>query len=117
MGKRISIGKFDLIKRRWRTTAYSGAPPKAVGGQSSKYMFFVYVLKSLKDGKHYIGSTDDIDRRLSQHNRGANTSTRNRRPFELIYSESYPTQEEAVAREYKLKRYKGGDAFKKLINK
>lgn len=80
-------------------------------------MFFVYVLKSLRDNRYYIGSTDNINRRLEQHNRGANISTRNRRPFELIYTESYSSKEEAVAREYKLKSYKGGVAFKKLIDK
>lgn len=78
-------------------------------------MWFVYVLKSLKDGKYYIGSTSDLERRLSQHNRGSNTSTKNRRPLELIYSETYNTEREAVSREFQIKSYKGGQAFKKLL--
>ena len=79
-------------------------------------MWFVYVLKSLKDGKYYIGSTSDLKRRIHQHNQGGNTSTKHRRPLELVYSETYNTEEEAVAREFLIKRYKGGQAFKRLVS-
>ena len=85
-----------------------------MGGQLSD-MWFVYVLKSLKDGKYYIGSTSDLKKRILQHNRGSNTSTKHRRPLELVYSGTYNTEEEAVARAFQIKRYKGGQAFKKLI--
>ena len=78
-------------------------------------MWFVYVLRSLKDGRHYIGSTSNIEERVRHHNRGSNSSTKHRRPLELVYSETYNTEEEAVAREFKIKSYKGGQAFKKLI--
>ncbi|MDI6765995.1 MAG: GIY-YIG nuclease family protein [Bacteroidota bacterium] len=47
-------------------------------------MYYVYILKSLKDGKKYIGLTNEIDRRLKQHNNGEVSSTKSRRPFFII---------------------------------
>ena len=67
-------------------------------------MYYVYVLKSLKDGKLYIGSTDDISRRIAEHNRGKNISTKWRRPFKLIYFEEFRERKEARWREYKFKK-------------
>jgi putative endonuclease len=78
--------------------------------------WFVYVLKSAKDSKHYIGCTSDIDARLAFHNAGKQRSTKNRIPFVLVYKEEQPTKAEALAREKQIKSYKGGEAFKKLIN-
>lgn len=75
----------------------------------------VYILRSLKDGKYYIGSTSNIKQRLERHNAGRNQSTRHRRPFEFICSEAYNTKHEAVAREYKIKSWKGGIALKTYI--
>jgi putative endonuclease len=55
-------------------------------------MYYVYVLKSQKDGKAYIGSTADLQRRLSEHNDGRVFSTRARVPFELVYYEAYKAE-------------------------
>jgi predicted GIY-YIG superfamily endonuclease len=46
-------------------------------------MWYVYVLKSESDGKLYIGSTNDLKRRIYQHNSGDVESTRPRLPFQL----------------------------------
>lgn len=78
-------------------------------------MFNVYILKSLKDGKFYIGHTSDLAKRIKRHNVGRNKSTRCRTPFDLVYTEVYSTKGEVVSRENKIKSYKGGDEFKKLI--
>ena len=78
-------------------------------------MYFVYILRSLSDGKYYIGSTKDISSRLSYHNSGKQRSTKNRIPFELVYSEEFVTKTDALTRERQIKSYKGGMAFKKLI--
>jgi putative endonuclease len=66
-------------------------------------MFYVYILKSVKDGKLYIGSTSDLRRRLSEHNGGKVTSTKSRIPFELRYYEAYTAEQEARQREAALK--------------
>jgi len=59
-------------------------------------MEYVYVLKSLKDGKFYVGHTDNLERRLSEHNKGKVTSTKYRCPFELVYYEACRNQNDAL---------------------
>ncbi len=61
--------------------------------------YTVYVLKSQKDNKKYIGVTSDFERRLQEHNRGSVKSTRTRKPMELIYKETYKDKSEAWKRE------------------
>ncbi|MBT4120638.1 MAG: GIY-YIG nuclease family protein [Candidatus Magasanikbacteria bacterium] len=62
-------------------------------------MFYTYVLKSNKDDKLYIGFTDDLKRRFTEHNDGLVKSTRDRRPFELIYYEACCKKDKALKRE------------------
>lgn len=66
-------------------------------------MFFVYILKSLKDKNLYIGSTNDMERRLEEHNSGKNSATKSRTPFKLIYYEAYVSEKDARLREHNLK--------------
>lgn len=79
------------------------------------YMFFVYVLKSLKNGSHYTGSTNDTERRLYEHNIGQTTYTKNAGPFELVYKETYNTSLEAKQRERFLKTGKGRELLKQIL--
>lgn len=62
-------------------------------------MFFAYILKSLKDGKYYYGSTENIINRVIYHNKRKVKSTKSRTPLILHYSEEYKTRREAVVRE------------------
>ena len=78
-------------------------------------MYYVYVLKSLKDGKHYVGYSKNVHLRLEQHNTGQVRSTKNRLPFEVIYIEEYKTSAEARKRESIIKRMKNGIQFKELL--
>ena len=66
-------------------------------------MFYVYVLKSLEDDELYIGSTNDLKRRVNEHNSGKVTSTAPRRPFKLLYYEAYTAEGDARSREKNLK--------------
>lgn len=68
-------------------------------------MFFVYMLKSKKDDSLYIGYTNDLKRRFSEHNSGKSISTRHKAPFELIYYEAYRGEGDARYREDNLKRH------------
>ncbi len=52
-------------------------------------MYYLYVLKSKKDGNFYTGSTSDLRKRFAKHNKGQVFSTRRRIPFEIIYYEAY----------------------------
>lgn len=79
-------------------------------------MWTTYIIQSLKDYKYYIGSTGNLDQRIAKHNAGATPATRHRRPFKVVYSEQYALKSEAIKREYQIKRYKGGEAFKKLLS-
>jgi len=71
-------------------------------------MFTVYILRSLKNGKRYVGSTGkSANERLVEHNDGSNSWTRINSPFILIYTEEYPTITEARKRELFLKSGQG----------
>ena len=75
----------------------------------------MYILKSLKDAKLYIGSTSDLKRRLKEHNSGLVPSTTPRMPFKLVYFEGYANEEEARHREHNLKLR--ARALRQLLNR
>jgi putative endonuclease len=66
-------------------------------------MYYVYVLLSEKDDQFYIGFTKDLKTRLAEHNKGYVKSTKERKPFKLIYYEASFDQEDALRREKYLK--------------
>jgi putative endonuclease len=76
---------------------------------------YVYILKSLKDGKFYTGCTADLKKRLKQHNAGRARSTKARRPLKLVYWETLATRSEAMKRERRIKKI--GRAGKKALVK
>ena len=67
-------------------------------------MYYVYLLQSQRDKKYYIGQTDNIQKRLKEHNKGIVRSTKNRTPFKLIGYEKYKNRNEPRWREYNLKK-------------
>jgi len=66
-------------------------------------MYFVYVLWSEKIRKRYVGSTQDIGKRLAEHNSGHTRFTKGGIPWIIIHKEEYSTLSEARKREYFLK--------------
>ena len=66
-------------------------------------MFYMYILKSGKDGFMYIGSTNDLKKRFREHNSGLVKSTKSRTPFKLVYYEAYASESDARHREHNLK--------------
>jgi putative endonuclease len=76
--------------------------------------FFVYVLRSETAGVSYVGHTNNIHKRLDEHNNGKSKSTRNKRPWELIYYEEFKTRSEAMSRERYYKTVKGRLEMKSL---
>jgi putative endonuclease len=78
-------------------------------------MCFVYVLKSITDQKFYYGFTDNLERRLSEHNGGKVPSTRSRIPFELVYFESVATVQQARSKERYFKSGFGRKFLKKKL--
>ena len=77
-------------------------------------MFYVYLLRSKKDGMLYLGSTDDLRKRLSLHNTGHAQSTKSRQPFEIVYYEAYASEKDARMREHNLKLRRNAFAQLKL---
>ena len=78
-------------------------------------MYSTYVLQSISTGRYYIGYTNNLPRRMIEHNSNNTPSLRNKGPYKLIYHESYEEKHLAIARERQIKAYKGGRAFKDLI--
>ncbi len=76
-------------------------------------MYFVYVLRSKRDNSFYIGLTNDLNRRIKQHNRGNNFSTRYKTPLELIHFEKLNSRKDARNREKYLKSGWGRQFLKK----
>lgn len=79
-------------------------PPPVGGGARSRGKSYVYLLKSRKDGKFYIGWTTSILRRLVEHQDGLSEFTQRTRPWQLIGFEAYDTAQAAKMRERSLKR-------------
>ena len=77
--------------------------------------FGVYILESQKNRRYYIGSTDNIDRRVCEHNIGKVTSTKNMRPWAVKAFIKCNDLTEARSSEYKLKKYKRRDILEKVI--
>jgi putative endonuclease len=66
-------------------------------------MYYVYVLQSLKDNDFYTGYTNNLERRIKEHNDKAQFSTQNKAPFKLIYYEACIEKSDAITRERYLK--------------
>ena len=76
-----------------------GTPTEEGASLKHGEMYFAYVLRSLKDGTHYYGSTSDMDKRLQEHNSGKVKYTKGHRPYVLHHIEQFETKEKAGKRE------------------
>ena len=83
-------------------------------------MFVVYILRSESSGKTYIGQTDNLGRRLSEHNDPAQNrnkfTSKNKGPWKLIHSEEFETRSDAMRREKWLKTGVGRDWIKQNLD-
>jgi len=77
-------------------------------------MIIVYAIKSLSRHFIYVGLTNNLDRRIEEHNKGYNKSTKPYIPFELIYSKSFPDRKQARHHEKELKTTTGRRMLHKL---
>lgn len=77
-------------------------------------MKYIYIVEC-KDGSLYTGWTTDINKRINEHNKGKGAKyTRGRRPIVLKYFEQFNTKEEAMKREYQIKKMNRRDKLKLL---
>jgi putative endonuclease len=77
-------------------------------------MFHVYVLRSAKTGRRYVGSCEDIDDRLHRHNNGESKATKHGIPWVLLQVEEFPTRAMATRRERFYKTGRGRDKLDRL---
>ncbi len=77
-------------------------------------MWYVYILKSLVNNRHYTGYAKDLERRLNEHNSGKTKSIQFTIPFELVYKEEFSTRLDAARRERFLKSGKGREFIKNM---
>ena len=78
-------------------------------------MYYVYVLRSLKDGRLYKGLTQNVEKRLKQHNQGENRSTKGFKPWELVLTKSFDSREKARDYEKYLKSGSGREFLKEIL--
>ena len=80
-------------------------------------MFIVYIIQS-NEGRYYIGSTEDLNKRLYQHNNKQFKGWTNRYTnWKVVYKEALSTRTAALKRERQIKKMKGGIQFKHLLTK
>ena len=75
-------------------------------------LYYAYVLKSLKDGSYYYGSTKDLEKRIQIHNMGKVKYTKGHIPYKIHYYEKFSTRKEAFRREKFFKSIEGYNWFK-----
>lgn len=78
-------------------------------------MFYTYLLYSLKDKKHYIGYTNNLKRRYSEHSSGQVFATKGRLPLKLVFYEAFLNQKDALRREKYFKTNPGKRTLKLML--
>ncbi len=79
--------------------------------------YYVYILKSIKTSKRYIGYTNNLRKRFNEHNSGKSTYTKHRGPFILIYYEACTNEDDARSRELYLKSGRGWRFIKSRLKR
>ena len=78
-------------------------------------VYFTYILQSLKDNTFYIGSSNDLNKRILEHNSGMSKYTSKKIPWKLVYYEKFVTLSEAKKRENFLKKQKNKNFYNRLV--
>ena len=91
-----------------------GSNPAGPRLQIQTNVFHVYVLRSVKTGRHYVGSCRDLDDRIRRHTAGHSKATRHGIPGSLVKKENFSTRAEAVRRELYFKTGRGRDELAAL---
>lgn len=78
-------------------------------------MAVVYILQSEKNKRYYVGSTNNLERRLKEHNSGKTLSIRFTKPYSIVFSQEFDSIELARKIELRLKKYKSRKILEKII--
>lgn len=108
MGSSCSTLKLAIGEMAESCLPALSADRQEAGAESSTILhpmrYYIYFLKSAYDGGLYIGKTNNIDRRLKEHNSGQVSSTKPRRPLILLGYESFDTEFDARHAELEWKK-------------
>ena len=101
--------KYPTVKTKGELPEWSpeGIPLGEWGDWKEIMSYYAYILKSLSHGTYYYGSSEDVNRRIKEHNEGHVKYTKGRRPWVLHYEEKFETRPEAQKREYFFKSIDG----------
>jgi putative endonuclease len=100
-------------KKKTKTGRGKSVPAKAV--RPKRKTFTVYVLRSA-EGRMYIGFSQDVEKRIRQHNAKSNRGwTRRFTGWKTIYTEEFRTRKQAMRREKELKRIRSSKKYKKMV--
>ena len=80
-------------------------------------MYYIYILRSIVVKKSYIGYTNNVEKRLLEHNSGKSIYTRKYRPWRIIYVEDFLNETDAILREKYLKSRAGRKKMKEINSK
>ena len=78
-------------------------------------MGYTYILLCSND-TYYVGSTNDLDRRIRDHMNGLSKTTKSKLPVKLVFSMKFESLSEARSFEYFIKRQRNRSFYEKLIN-
>lgn len=78
-------------------------------------MFYFYIIKSLKNGKLYLGYTPELKERLKSHNEGKNFATKPNTPYELVFYSAFKNKQDAVECEKYFKTTAGWKRIHKML--
>ncbi|PJE74129.1 MAG: hypothetical protein COV02_00065 [Candidatus Terrybacteria bacterium CG10_big_fil_rev_8_21_14_0_10_41_10] len=114
----VDWGCKNIVKNTLpdRLMVVASSATRRKGGDT--IMFYTYVIKSKKNNRLYYGSTDDLKRRIKEHNDGIGGKyTRDNRPFELLYYEAYVSYDLAKKAEKFYKTGYGREILKAKLTK
>ena len=89
---------------------------ESLGLRMKTEKFFVYILQSMKDFSFYTGQCDDLDKRMSKHFDGLSKYTAAKRPWRLVYFETFPDRSTALRREKEIKKQKSRKYIQELLD-
>jgi putative endonuclease len=77
--------------------------------------FHTYILRSVTTGRFYVGYTENLAKRVAEHNNNRTVSIKNRGPWTLVYSEEFPSRAAAMRREREIKRMKSHAWIEQMV--
>ena len=77
--------------------------------------YYVYIIQTLIDGTYYVGSTQNVDERVTRHNQRRSKYTKGRGPWELVYTEEFADRSSAMKREKEIKSRKKKEYIESMV--